>query len=30
MSTYTIKKGENSDLLLLNEQGEVVSEFEIL
>jgi tRNA threonylcarbamoyladenosine biosynthesis protein TsaE len=30
MSTYTIKKGENSDLLLLNEQGEEVSALEIL
>ena len=30
MKTYTIKKGENSDLLLLNEQGEEVSALEIL
>ena len=30
MSTYTIKKGENSGLLLLNERGESVSPMEIL
>ena len=30
MSTYTIKKGENSGLLLLNERGERVSPMEIL
>lgn len=30
MTTYTIKKGANSDLVLLNEQGEEVSALEIL
>ena len=30
MRTYTIKKHENSDLVLLNEQGEQVSALEIL
>jgi len=30
MTTYTIKKHENSDLVLLNEQGEQVSALEIL
>ena len=30
MSIYTIKKGENSGLLLLNEQGEQVSALDIL
>lgn len=30
MRTYTIKKHENSDLVLLNEQGEQVSVLEIL
>ena len=30
MNTYTIKKGENSGLLLLNEQGEEVSALDIL
>ena len=30
MTTYTIKKGANSDLVLLNKQGEEVSALEIL
>jgi ATPase, YjeE family len=30
MSTYTVKKSENSGLLLLNEQGEPVSALDIL
>lgn len=30
MTTYTIKKGANSDLVLLNEQGKEVSALEIL